>query len=409
VPPALNSVTASSVTAPNSVLSGSIPSASGVTPPGGSSIGVPGTGGASPVTPPSGTTGSSGGIGTVTPQAGAVFGGKKCDDPQTVTQILNCIGGDAQTLADTAKLSKEEAERKMGEIEGRAREQAKIQLTADIMTKYGYSKETAAKMAENRMAVVDEYLTSIGAGSQERIKDYAGLAVGLKTNDVTLTEFMDKVNDMCGAMLGIKGSNAASCDKLGDKITYPGSIYPPTKVAGAPLSIGIPDTRKPVPTKRNILSEFLFGEVNPGGAGGGQLSAQNEMAVRGVLGDAFSRVNKAYENYRCDQKKGFDWKVDWIPLSVEIGNGSIQKNLLDKEKPFGVNLASVGTGIQVTNPWGETSYVEAGAGAGIQLGAGKFKLGAGVGISASLIGSPGYMPFPAVRLFDVNWKGLTCI
>jgi hypothetical protein len=65
VPPALNSVTASSVTAPNSLIPGSIPSASGVTPP---NSGVPSSvPSSSGVTPPGSSPGTATGV---TPPSG---------------------------------------------------------------------------------------------------------------------------------------------------------------------------------------------------------------------------------------------------------------------------------------------------------------------------------------------------
>jgi hypothetical protein len=331
VPPALNTIAASSVTAPNSVLSGAIPSASGVTPPGGSSAGVPGTGGASPVTPPGNpATGSSGG--TVVPQGGIVSGGKKCDDPQTVTEILNCIGGDAQTLADAAKLSKEEAERKMGEIEGRAREQAKIQLTSDIMAIYGCPKETAREMAENRLTIVDQYHDAVGTGSRERIENYAGLAVGLKTNEVTYNEFMGAVSEMCGIIAAVKSNKVKSCDNLGSKVSY--SLTKPN-YSTPPTSLGGFDTggtfNKPI--NKSFLKNFLYGGLGP--VGGGQLSSSSVTAVRGVLNYSYGRIANAYKNYRCNNKgEGFGEGFS-ASLNFDVGVGPIS---------FGVN-ASVSIGI----------------------------------------------------------------
>jgi hypothetical protein len=108
VPPALNTITASSVTAPNLSVPGSLPNASGVTPPNSSVPSVPSSSG---VTPPgssggtaSGVTPPSGGGVTVTPLDYLAADGKTCiSSPIGTKEGSGCNPKDLNEQAEKLK------------------------------------------------------------------------------------------------------------------------------------------------------------------------------------------------------------------------------------------------------------------------------------------------------------------
>jgi hypothetical protein len=186
VPPALNTITASGVTAPNSSVPGSIPSASGVTPP---NSGVPSVPSSSGVTPPSSSGGTASGVtppssgGTVTPQ-GYYNASGKC--------VESSAFDECQTTRDleqeAAKLAAKAAAQQASDAE-RLR-QAEIEAQLALRKKLGndqYADDamTALKNSDIVLGGLDNKgKRQYGLNPQQQTNFFSELAKGLNSNAI---------------------------------------------------------------------------------------------------------------------------------------------------------------------------------------------------------------------------------
>jgi hypothetical protein len=325
VPPALNSVTASSVTAPNSVLSGAIPSASGVTPPGGSS--VPSIPSSSGVTPPGSSPGTATGVtppnssgGTVTAFGHYDFWGK-CVEGGTECKTSATLENEAKDKEDQAKNATGDAERQRALLE-------LARLNAILESRKALGNDRYADTMIDRLEQSSLY-KSLETNPVAKTMLWMGLARGMKTGEyrkqgMSAKTYLEKLVNSADH-LKYTGRNANGVPQFVEV-----TPKPPSKSGFSNSNAntnGIPIN--PVTVGMAAVATMLVGSTATDGYSAGARMITDLLNIGGqLLSEEVKKIETAVE----DKKKLEDYLGGASP--VKVGDKAEQR-----EKPGGQTQA----------------------------------------------------------------------
>jgi hypothetical protein len=130
---------------------------------------------------------------------------------------LNCLEKSAANLTERVSITVDQANQEMGELLQQARQCA----TESLISKYqsqGLSYEAAKARAEAEIAALDATFDVSGDPKLTlnlRIKAYAGLAVGLASDEVTLGEWQQQLSTLCSIASTVANRAIPACTNAG--------------------------------------------------------------------------------------------------------------------------------------------------------------------------------------------------